>query len=962
MKKTLIILCLMLLSISFEALAQSPGGVHGTEAWFITESKTDSLNGQYHWADYSGDSVRLIMKRNSEFSEFTLPRSDLRTFNFNPAIKVSHYDFFKSFNLTNSDLSQFTIIGAYAPYAENNSGILYSIKSATGTNTTICGESILGDDFSIPYNNDVYGNLNLSSDNTTKEKENALKILSHYHAEQPNKSLWGNSRTATVSIGILDTISDNNTETLRTSNQSYQGYFPEFAIYSRNLTPFERNRVVSYLALKYGISLSHSYFLSDSTLIWDITSDSEYNNRITAVVNDSKSGLYQPLSTTSFEEYPYYSWLDNDTVDSYYLNNSMSAPSKHRLLVQGKEYANTIEDKKHYIWGDNNQSTDLSDSSLMLKRNWLIKTNIPDSAHSSNTNVWNGNGISILNKGYKNYLIQDLPQLVTAVTEKLTTGDGAISFTYERLSGTIDVGFVSDASATQCNKTYRFTLSGRVFLMENGKRTKTVYENTSFDKLPVKVIKSGRNLILQIDGVGVYSTIIESSSDNYYGFVSMLYNSSKGLFSMNDVRVDGVYDNGNQLELGYIFDDNDLHPSKNNAYLIIDRSGSGNFDDEDLEYIKPSRYDSQRNKLLFNNIYWDTDGNGSDVFSFGCVNCLYAETTAEAATVTDMQPNNDGKINIDIKAGTPAFIYRLRAAENPDSIIREGYFFMDSVCIEGLYPGEYKLDITQLGGHDIYGISSDNNQDRYICGDTIVNNGEINWVYSGEKDDGNYIVGFGTNNSVDYGIRVTDNNSIYAVYPNGETNIGVITEPQILSVSYLSSNGSMSYIIGNTVEHRVYGVSGNFQSIIEPLNGNCQIYNFHTPATLSLNKSVGMYSDYYGMCTITKDITITSTDYTPTYSVKSKLASIEDVVDISSNLKVYPKESIERSFVADLYLDQPEPASLVVFDAAGKLIHSSEFAGVGNIRSLDFEVPMAGVYVVKAITNTQEFTQKIISK
>ena len=962
MKKTIIILCLMLLSIFFEALAQSPGGVHGTEAWFITESKTDSLNGQYHWADYSGDSVRLIMKRNSEFSEFTLPRSDLRTFNFNPAIKVSHYDFFKSFNLTNSDLSQFTIIGAYAPYAENNSGILYSIKSATGTNTTICGESILGDDFSIPYNNDVYGNLNLSSSNTINEKEGALKILSHYHAEQPNKTLWGNSRTATVSIGIPDTISDNNTETLRTSNQSYQGYFPELAIYSRNLTPFERKRAVSYFALKYGVSLNHSYFLSDSTLIWDITSDSEYNNRITAVVNDSKSGLYQPLSTTSYEEYPNYSWLDNDTVDSYYLNNSMSAPSKYRLLVQGKEFANTIDDGKYYILGDNNLSTELSDSTLRINRNWLIKTNYPDSTHNTNINIWNGNGISILNKCYKNYLIQDLPQLVSAVTDRLITGDGAISFTYERLSGTIDVGFVSDASATQCNKAYRFTRAGRVFLMENGERTGTIYVDTSFDKKTVKVIKSGRNLILQIDGVGVYSTIIDDNSDNYYGFVSMLYTNGR-LFSMNDVRVDGVYDNGNQLELGYISDDNDLHPSKNNAYLIIDRSGSGNFDDEDLEYIKPSRYDSQRNKLLFNNIYWDTDGNGSDVFSFGCVNCLYAETTAEAATVTDMQPNNDGKINIDIKAGTPAFIYRLRAAENPDSIIREGFFFMDSVCIKGIYPGEYELDITQLGGYDAYGIHSENNQDRYICSNNIVTNGEISWVYSGEKADGNYIVGFGSNNSVSYGIRVSDNNIIYAVSPNGETNIGIITEPQILSVSYLSSNGSMSYLIGNSVVHRVYGVTGNYQSIIEPINGDCQIYNFHAPAAQYMNTSVGMYTDYYNMCTVTKNITVPSTEsYTPTHSVKSKLASVENIIDKNSNFKVYPKDNIERSFEAELYLDYPEPASLVVFDASGKLIHSSEFAAIGNIRSIDFNVPMAGVYVVKAITDTQEFTQKIISK
>lgn len=955
MKKLFHLLCLTLFSLFIGTFAQSPGGVNGTEVWFITESKSDSLNGQYHWADYSGDSVNLIMKQDSEISEFTLPRSDLKTFNFNPAIKVTHHDLFKEFNLVNSDLSQFTIIGAYVPYAENNSGILYSINSATGTKTTISGESILGENYSILYNNDVYGNLNLSSGNATKEKESALKILSHYHAEQPNKSTWGNSRSAIISIGIPDTISVNNMETLRTSNQSYQGYFPELAIYGRNLTPFERNRVVSYMALKYGISLNHSYFLSDSTLIWDITSDTEYNNRITAVVNDSKSGLYQPLSTTSFEEYPYYSWLDNDTIDSFYLNNSMSAPSKYRLLVQGKEFANSIDDGKYYIWGDNNLSTELSDSTLRINRNWLIKTNYPDSTHNPNINIWNGNGISILNKGHKNYLIQDLPQLVSAVTDKLITGDGAISFTYERLSGTIDVGFVSDASATQCNKVYRFTRAGRVFLMENGELTSTIYVDTSFDKKPVKVIKSGRNLILQIDGVGVYSTIIDDNSDNYYGFVSMLY-SNGPLFSMNDVRVDGVYDNGNQLELGYIYEDNDLHPSLNNPYLIIDRSGSGNFDDEDLEYIKPSGYDAIRNKLLFNNIYWDTDGNGSDIFSFGCVNCLEYNITTEAATESEGN-NGNGKIHIDIKAGSPAYGYTIEGNSAVEDI--NACFYDNSVSISGLAPGTYPIEIHKLGGYEIWGMASNNNQRRYTRSDSLISNGIIKWVHKLTSPNNSYIAGFGDENSIIYGIRVVGD-SAFAVSPQEVKLLAVLNEPKMLSISY--SGGLMTFSVAESQSEQFECQSGNFFGAVSVESGICNIYSFNVTGMSDMISTNGIFTKHSDPCTIYDTAIIDGPQIYESKSVQlTSETSINNISANNPNFKVY-ENSMKDGFVAELWLEYPVPASLVIFDASGKLIYSSDFTGQGNTRTINFNIPMTGVYIVKALTNDAEFTQKIISK
>jgi len=967
MKKTIIILCLMLFSLFMGTFAQSPspGGVHGTEAWFMTESVTDSLNGQYHWADYSGDSVKLMVKKSSLLSEFRQSRSNLKTFNFNPAIRVKHNDLFKHFKLTNSNLSQFTFIGVYAPYQENNSGVVYSVNSATCSTTVLRGESISHNDSVINYSNNAVGNLNLLNSDSPERKEGALKIISHYHAEQPNKSVWGNSKPAIISIGEADTISLNNEETILSSENTYQGYFPELAVYSRNLTPFERNRVESYFAMKYGISLNHSYYRSDSSMIWNISENPDYNHRITTTINDVNSNLYQPISTTSYEETPYYSWLYGDSLDSYHLNNSASAPTKNRLLVQGREFANRINNGKYYIWGDNDQSIELDDSSLMIARNWLLQTNFPDEKPTEVQNVWTGNGVSVYNKGFKNYLIQDLTETVTAVTEKFINGDGAISFSTNQIKGIFDVGFISDKSKVQCDFGFRFTPLGIINFVVDGVAQRTINYGTSIHFSNIKIIKKSSNITLQVNGIGIFSFNINSQSDEYFGLVSMQYNSTNGLYSIDEIRVDGVYDNGNQVELGYIKENNQFYDYKDNAYLIIDRSASGEFLEEDLEYYKVTNYSAQRDKLIFNNIYWDTDGNGADIFSFGCVDCVQADVSTTNATMGDTASNFDGAIDIKIKAGMPAYYYKLKQVNTTDSIL--GHFSSDSVSIPNLQSGQYILDVGQMGGFEIYGTASANGHKRIAKSNNTITGGEFSWIVPEYNETSVFDVGFGTNQSVSYGYRI-QNNTLYFISSGNIIEYGHIPQGTLLSAVY--TNDFIIYSIENQQITRAYSVSGSFYGIIEAISGDCQVMNFRFSDMSYMTTTAGMYADFYSPCKVTKSIEILNSDGNMrTFQSRSNIStkSKANTTDIEQNelglseFVVYSPNN-NSEFTAILTQDVLIPASLVVFDAAGKLVLSREFSGSSNQRKLSFSVPASGVYIVKAITNTQEFTQKIISK
>lgn len=59
---------------------------------------------------------------------------------------------------------------------------------------------------------------------------------------------------------------------------------PEIILYNTGLSADERNRVESYLAIKYGMTLdSGNYTNSTGTVIWNVTTQSGYNRNMTII-------------------------------------------------------------------------------------------------------------------------------------------------------------------------------------------------------------------------------------------------------------------------------------------------------------------------------------------------------------------------------------------------------------------------------------------------------------------------------------------------------------------------------------------------------------------------------------------------------------------------------------------------------------------------------------------------------
>lgn len=75
----------------------------------------------------------------------------------------------------------------------------------------------------------------------------------------------------------------------------FSGLMPEYVAFDRQLTENERNRVESYLALKYGITTWHSehYQNSQNMIFWDKVNNDFFYNNIFGIGRDDVSGLNQ---------------------------------------------------------------------------------------------------------------------------------------------------------------------------------------------------------------------------------------------------------------------------------------------------------------------------------------------------------------------------------------------------------------------------------------------------------------------------------------------------------------------------------------------------------------------------------------------------------------------------------------------------------------------------------------------
>ena len=139
-----------------------------------------------------------------------------------------------------------------------------------------------------------------------------------------------------------------------------RGGMGEVIVYAGYLEPTDRQKVETYLALKYGLTLGagQDYLSPDDRVIWDATRDSAFHHRIAGIGHMPASG-----------------WLGMESA------SSVALPADQFLLAT----KDSLTPDQYLIVGDNDQPLQwqTQDSQVFSQRQWRIRRSGPEHAVST---------------------------------------------------------------------------------------------------------------------------------------------------------------------------------------------------------------------------------------------------------------------------------------------------------------------------------------------------------------------------------------------------------------------------------------------------------------------------------------------------------------------------------------------------------------------------------------------------
>ncbi|MDD4712329.1 MAG: T9SS type A sorting domain-containing protein [Bacteroidales bacterium] len=624
--------------------------------WFKTIPVTNNLNGGYKWEDITDNNAK-VLKYSAQGAghgdEYIITRDKVQTYNFNPAINLSYDSISKEILVKNSNLAQTTIIGVwgakenydmdkcfFAINGRQNESVLFTKRYVVQADSTKTDLSF-GDNYTRNF---LYQSNSIDGADINRFHEKSLRIGAYYRSNKPNTSIWGEPQKAVLSLGYkFDAANVNNTSVFEAQWNGFgefKGYTPELLVFDRQLSLLDCKKFESYLAIKYGISLDTSYVSAKGDIIWDYNKNIAYRNRITGYGREDALGLSQKMATTSYEEMPFYT----NQIDSYEANDSYRLSSPNRLLVMGCEPSNTMDDGSYIIFGDNNGSIANTDSLAQgfigtMSRKWLVCTNIYPSSEHNKILSWRETGFTNTDEvNFKRNIIKPVSvSSASMVTTKALKGkDGYFAWTVGQEYGPTIVKFGTNQNNLTQNKHdygYKIAKDGQVYSIQKG----IICDSSLFmveRGQRIEIEKSGRIIYLRVNGVRYKNTEFAIDSiqkdSTYYGAIIIGNNSSE--VKLTDFRHGGFVDTGHKVELSYLAQRaSDFANYRNGkTALIIDRNAIGDFSGN-IDIYYSDEVDEARSKIIFNNVFWDTDESGSDVFTFG-----YTESAQLRSTKIDI--------------------------------------------------------------------------------------------------------------------------------------------------------------------------------------------------------------------------------------------------------------------------------------------------------------------------------------
>ena len=302
---------------------KTPGSIDTSKLslWVKADSAT-AVNGNVTaWKDETNE---------NDFSITGNPKIESSSVNFNPSVSFDGIDYFvgnKSISMTEAYTVAMWNGNKKGTSPQTTKGVILSPTLRNG-----------GADYYFWNNSELNGlysgDGSYSIMSLPKDGEynlwNTAQGISH-----KDGSVNGNTNGSFAIAGIPQIGKRNEYTTPANEMGNMNGNIAEIVALNAKADTTERNKVDSYLALKYGITLNNgasSYVDTASTPVWTV--DATYKNNIAGIARDDAEALYQKQSRSINAGTQVVIGLDT-LVDTNSANNG------------------TLTDKQYLIWGDN---------------------------------------------------------------------------------------------------------------------------------------------------------------------------------------------------------------------------------------------------------------------------------------------------------------------------------------------------------------------------------------------------------------------------------------------------------------------------------------------------------------------------------------------------------------------------------------------------------------------------------
>ncbi len=386
MRKTVrLIYCgVLALCSSQMAMGQAqPGGVSGRISVWLRANNGVTLNTSNKvtlWQEMSGANVTGNFR--TQPTQTSAPNQNPPGFlangiNFNPYVvfdntgpnSVLSDSVFQAGALMDNDSN--TIFQVIMMHTMNSTGVWYKWEPS------VTGAPRMGMETNPPGN---AGQIRFDFAGTTTRgtanvhERHVLSAISFQSAATRTMRLNGGV-DAVTNTGSLSFSPPTTKHPLIIGNNYYSDAYPtkidiaEMIVYKRGLNAAESNKVESYLALKYGITLDqtvaiNSYTASNNTVFWNRTAMAPYNQNITGIGRDDASGLMQKQSRS----------INSKAMVNIYHNTYTGA-----LPAVNVDNPNNIAaDLNYVVYGDNGGDSllkicALNGRAIRMARTWKVQ-------------------------------------------------------------------------------------------------------------------------------------------------------------------------------------------------------------------------------------------------------------------------------------------------------------------------------------------------------------------------------------------------------------------------------------------------------------------------------------------------------------------------------------------------------------------------------------------------------------